>query len=122
MIFWDVLNAWQPGNEAMADEPSFGLSALQADMLKSSEYGKTVLSKSMNQAQPTDTLSVPADIQSEIDAGLGVIEASELRMMKDQEEIDFLRVTTLESIARINRLLSDVETTPVAHQDDHHSR
>ena len=76
----------------------------------------------MNEAQVTDTLSVPADIQSEIDAGLATIQASEMRMMKDQEEIDFLRVTTLESIARINKLLSDVETAPVAHQNDHHAR
>ncbi len=76
----------------------------------------------MNEAHHLDITSAPDDIKSQLDWYLSAIDSAEQRMKRDQDEIDFLRATTRETLARINAILNDVETANLNREKNLHSR
>ena len=75
----------------------------------------------MNEARHLDITSAPDEIQSQLDGYLAAIDSAEQRMKKDQDEIDFLRSATRETLTRINLILNDVEAANLNREKDLHS-
>jgi hypothetical protein len=72
----------------------------------------------MNEAQFFDISQPPADVQTQLDEYLAAIESAEQRMKKDDDEIEFLRTATRETLKRINLILNHVEGTNLTGEED----